>query len=468
MRALRLLTRCPRRALSLAVPYNSAMPAPEFKPDGSRSPDPEARLERALGVRELAATIFNYTVGSGIFALPAVAVAELGGAAPLAYVACAVVMGCVVLCFAEAGSRVSMTGGPYAYVEVALGPFVGFIAGVMLFASGLSAGAAVAVLFAESVSAAGPADPLWLRWTLIVAVVAALALINLRGVRRSAQAVELLTLVKLVPLVLFVLAGAAFVRPAHLAWSATPPLKDVLGTAGVVIFAFSGIESALTPSGEVRAPARTVPRASFIALGAATALYLAIQWVALGIEGQALARTGATPLAAAAGEFAGRAGRLVMIVGASVSMLGYLSGNMLAVPRSLYAFARDGFLPRALSAVHPRFRAPHVAVVVYALAMAGLALSGTFRELAVLSNLAAFVLYSLCAIGVWVLRRRDVREAGDPFLIPGGPAVPLAACVLNVGLIFETGKPLELIGLGALAAIAVLLYAVRALRGARR
>ena len=91
--------------------------------------NPDALLSRELGTRQLAATIFNYTVGSGIFVLPAFAVLQLGTAAPLAYVACAVIIGLVVLCFAEAGSRVSATGGPYAYVETALGPFVGFIAG---------------------------------------------------------------------------------------------------------------------------------------------------------------------------------------------------------------------------------------------------------------------------------------------------------------------------------------------------
>jgi basic amino acid/polyamine antiporter, APA family len=248
---------------------------------------------------------------------------------------------------------------------------------------------------------------------------------------------------------------------------ALPHLASVLGTAGIVIFAFSGIESALTPSGEVHAPARTVPRASFVALGAATVLYLAIQWVALGILGGALARTGATPLAAAAQVFAGTAGRAVLIAGATVSMLGYLSGNMLAVPRSLFALARDGFLPRMLAAVHPRFRTPHVAVVLYAALVAGLALSGTFERLAVLSNLAAFVLYILCAIGVWRLRRLGVRSEGEPFVIPGGPLVPIATCLLNAGLIIETASARDLIGLGVLCGTAVLLYWMRELRRAR-
>ncbi|MGH8221073.1 MAG: APC family permease [Steroidobacteraceae bacterium] len=432
--------------------------------DGSR--DPDALLVRALGVRELAATIFNYTVGSGIFALPAVAVARLGGAAPLAYLACAIVMACVVLCFAEAGSRVSATGGPYAYVEVALGPLAGFVAGVLLSVTGLTAGAAVTVLFAESLASVAPPGPIRAALTpaLVLLALCALALLNIRGVRRGARAVELVTVAKLLPLIAFVVVGAFFVRPTNLAWGAAPHLADVLGTAGVVIFAFSGIESALAPSGEVRAPARTVPRASFLALGAVTVLYLMIQWVALGTVGGALARTGATPLAAAAQVFAGASGRALLIAGAIVSMLGYMTGNMLAVPRSLFALARDGFLPRALATVHSRFRTPHFAIALYAVMVAGVALSGTFERLAVLSNLAAFALYILCAIGVWRLRRLDVRSDGKPFVIPGGPLVPLAACVLNAALIVETGSGQDHIGLGALCAAAVLVYWIRELR----
>ena len=96
-----------------------------------RTTNPDALLVRAIGVRQLAATIFNYTVGSGIFALPATAAAQLGPAAPLAYVACTVIMLLVVASFAEAGSRVSSTGGPYAYIEAAFGPFIGLLSGMV-------------------------------------------------------------------------------------------------------------------------------------------------------------------------------------------------------------------------------------------------------------------------------------------------------------------------------------------------
>ncbi|HEY3731344.1 MAG TPA: amino acid permease [Steroidobacteraceae bacterium] len=426
----------------------------------------EARLVRALGVRSLATTIFNYTVGSGIFVLPALAVARLGAAAPLAYLVCMLVMGLVLLCLAEAGSRIAITGGVYAYVETALGPFIGFIAGVALLFVGVFGGAAVAVLFSRTVIAMlGLTSQVWYV-PLILAVIALFTLINVRGVRNSARTMEFITLVKIVPLIAFALIGAAFVHRSNLTWDHAPTLTAVLGTSGLVIFAFTGIESALAPSGEVRSPWRTVPRAAFLALAAATALYLAIQWVALGIEGTALGADTVTPLARAAGGFAGPLGRNLMIVAATISMLGYLSANVLSTPRSIFAYARDGFLPASLYAVHERFRTPHVAIIVHGVLIAALALSGTYEHLAIYSNLNAFVLYMLCAIAVLVLRARDVQSGGPPFRIPGGPLIPIAALIANAWLLYVTAARGDLIGLSVILGLALLLYAVRQWRRA--
>src|ERR1051325_7132308 len=136
--------------------------------------DREKSLVRALGVWGLAASIVNITVGGGIFRMPSGAAAALGAAAPVAYIICAFAMGLIVLCFAEAGSRVSLTGGLYAYVEVAFGPFVGFLVGVMLWA-GITAGtAAVSSFLADAVVALAPALG-GVRQILIGVVVAGLA-----------------------------------------------------------------------------------------------------------------------------------------------------------------------------------------------------------------------------------------------------------------------------------------------------
>lgn len=425
------------------------------------SRDPDALLSRELGVRQLASNIFNYTVGSGIFALPAVAVLYLGSAAPFAYLVCAIVIGLVVLCFAEAGSRVSATGGPYAYVETALGPMIGFVAGCLVFSTGASAAAGISSLVVRSLLALFPVTPPWLTKGLIVAMVALLVVINTRGIRNSARVLEGITIAKLLPLLLFVIVGAFFIEPANLVVTALPDAATVLSTAGIVIFAFSGIEGALIPSGEVKNSSRTVPRAIFLALGAATLLYLAVQYVALGVLGLDLANDRTTPLATAAGAILGPIGRMVIIVGAVVSMFGYLSANVLSEPRGLFALSRDGFLPKIFSTVHPQFHTPNFAIIVYGVLLAGIALSGTFEQLAVFANLAAIMLYFLCAIAALVLRRRNVRTEGEPFLSPGGPLIPIAACIALAGLFYQTVQPQQLTALIIVLVLIFVLYAVR-------
>lgn len=426
---------------------------------------PDALLSRDMGVRQLAANIFNYTVGGGIFALPAFAVMHLGTAAPLAYLACAVLIGLVVLCFAEAGSRVSSTGGSYAYVETALGPMIGFVAGCLVFTIGLFGAAAVVTALVHSLLALfRPTQP-WVVNTMIVIIVAILAALNMRGVRSGSRLVETITVFKLLPLLAFVLVGVFLIDPANLVISEVPSIRTVLSTAGIVVFAFSGIEGATVPSGEVKDPARTVPRAILLALGAATLLYLAVQYVALGIMGFGLAKAGNTPLAAAAGAALGPVASTVMIIGAAVSMFGYLSANILSEPRGLFALSRDGFLPQRLSRVHPRFHTPNFAIGLYGVLLVAIALSGTFEWLAIFANLAALALYFLCAIATWGLRRRDVRTAGEPFVIPGGPAVFIAACVTIVWLFYETAKDgSQFYALLIALAIIFAVYALRRLR----
>src|SRR6476620_6156525 len=115
-------------------------------------------LIRAVGVRGLTAGIVNYTIGAGIFVLPAVVAGRVGGAAPVIYLICAAAMGLIVLCFADAGSRVSLSGGTYAYAEVAFGPFVGFMVAMFLwFGSAVTASAAVVNVFVDAIAQFNPA-----------------------------------------------------------------------------------------------------------------------------------------------------------------------------------------------------------------------------------------------------------------------------------------------------------------------
>ncbi|MBC7563660.1 MAG: amino acid permease [Gemmatimonadaceae bacterium] len=423
-----------------------------------RSTSSTPGLVRAVGVFGLAASIFNVTVGGGIFRLPSGAAAAAGTAAPFVYLICAAVMGCVVLCFAEAGSRVPLTGGPYAYVEAVFGRYVGFLSGVLLWMLGTTAVAGVSSAFAEGIGTllGVPA----IRTPLIVATFVGLALINIRGVKQGTRLIVVLSIAKLLPLLLFVGIGVFFIVPANLAVEQMPAPSSLARAAIILIFAFSGCESALVPSGEVKDPARTVPRALAIAMIGVTVLYLAVHLVAAGLLGDRLATVPTAPLAFAAEQFMGSPGRLLLLVGASISMLGYVSGMTLAVPRALWKFAQDGLLPRAIGAIHGTYRTPHVAIVVQTTFVGLLAIFNSFEQLAVISNLAALLLYAACAMATLMLRQRGVRQEGAvPFSVPGGPVIPIVT-VLLIGWLLTSITVAEWTVLGATLVVASLIFVI--------
>jgi basic amino acid/polyamine antiporter, APA family len=423
--------------------------------------NPDDLLVRGIGQRALTASIFNYTVGSGIFVLPALVVAQLGSGAPLAYLICAAIMFCIVLIFAEAGSRVSATGGPYAYVGTALGPFPGLLAGVLLMMTDISAAGAVSNIIGHSIARLAGIEASFVPALITTVIIVSLAAVNVRGVRSGTRLVEIATVAKLVPLILFIVVGVFFITPSNLVITDIPPLKDVTRTAGTLIFAFAGIEAALQPSGEVRDSSRTVPRAAIYALGFTTLLYPAIQAVAFGLMGNALANDPVAPLATAASTFAGRPAYVFLLVGTTVSMLGWMTGSILAGPRGIFALARDGFLPRQIANVHPITRAPYIAISLYGAIALALALSGTFEQLAIISNLAGLGLYFLCAIGLLMLRRKNVRGEGEPFVIPGGATLPVVACLLMAWVMSQIITTREFVAFGIALVITAIVFVFR-------
>lgn len=401
----------------------------EIAPSGERS------LVRAIGTWALAAGVINVTVGGGIFRLPATVAKDLGAAAPLAYVVCSIAMGLIVLCFAEAGSRVSLTGGPYAYVELAFGPYVGFLTGVLIWLLGTTAVAAVSTVFATNAAKLFPVfEPPTMRALLLIASFAIVAIINILGVKQGSRLNAIATIAKLLPLVLLVVAGMVSIQRENLTIATPPGVGDIMRSSIVLIFAFSGVESALVPSGEVKDPARTVPRGVFLAMATITLLYIAIQLVAQGVLGSALG-TSETPLADAAGVVFGAWGRNLLLTAVVVSTFGYLSGMTLAIPRALFAFGRDGFLPPIIGSVHARYHTPHVSIAVQSALVCTLAIASAFDKLAIIANVAALLVYFACSLAAWQLRRRDVRAGGVPFRVPGAGVVPILSCAVIIGLL---------------------------------
>jgi amino acid transporter len=421
----------------------------------------DTQLVRVIGTRELTASIINVTIASSIFIMPATVAAGLGAAAPVAYLVCAALMALIALCFAAAGSRVSLTGGLYAYIEVAFGGYAGYLGGFLYWATACLSVASVATAFAGSVGGFWPAlNAGVLRALLLIALFTALAFVNIRGIKPGIRLVEGITAAKLIPLLVLVGVGVWSLNPDFLRAS-MPTISQVGQVSIVLIFAFVGVEVALTPSGEIRDSARTVPRAILIALAVATLVYLAVQMVAQGVVGPELPNYTDAPLAETAARLMGDAGKLFLLAGGTVSIFGYIAGDMLGTPRALLALAQNGVIPQALATVHPRYRTPALAIVTYAVIVAALAISSTFERLVIMANVSALLLYLLCVAASYQLQRRDVRMAGEPFTLPGGATVQVLATSGIVWLLWQaTAREWRL--LAAVVAAATVYYFIKA------
>jgi basic amino acid/polyamine antiporter, APA family len=423
-------------------------------------------LVRAVGTWGLAASIVNIIVGASIFVIPATLAANMGPYAPVAFIVCAVAMGAVAICFAEGGSRIPTSGGVYGYIEAAFGPLVGYVAGsVMWFSDALACGGIAAVLADVATSVLAPALQPTARIVIIMGVIGGIALVNVCGVKNGARLVNAATLLKLIPLAVFVIAGAGAVQSSN--YLPTGALSTTgLGRALILaIFAFSGMETSLSASGEVAEPARTIPRAIAIAMLLVTVLYIAIQLITQGVLGAALPHS-AVPLADAMARISPSL-RVLMLAGAAISMFGWIGSDLLGSPRIVFAFARDGLLPRFLGRVHPRSHAPHVAILCYAGVAIILGLTGTFVELAVLSTLGAAALYIVGCAAAWRLARRGVALAGTPLNFRWLRAAMVIG-IISMAVAIALASREEILGLAAFLAGCVVVFwlSTRAMRRA--
>ncbi len=395
---------------------------------------------RAVGRWQLVGLSVNDVIGSGIYLLPAAAAALLGPASLWAVLLAGIAVSLLVLCFAQAASFYDhQAGGSYLYAREAFGPLAGFEVGWMLLLTRISSAAALSNGLAEAVTHFWPmAATGSVRIAIIVGSLLLLTWINVIGVRAAARTGVFLAISKLVPLAMFILIGAFFVdmsRASPLAIGSIP-VQDLAKGALLLLFAFAGFENMPTAAAEYRNPRRDVPFAMITMIVTVTLIYVGVQWVALGtLPGLG---ESSTPLADASAQFGGAWLALILTVGAAISILGTNSNTIMFGPRYLHALAEDGYGPKVLTRIHPRYRTPAVAVVVVGVFSTILALSGSFVQLALLSVVARLVGYVAVSLSVLVLRKRHGNREGA-IRLPGGPLIPIAATVLSLALLASAG-----------------------------
>jgi len=420
-------------------------------------------LIRTIGRWGLAGLVINGVIGSAIYGLPSVIAGKLGGAAPWAWVAAALLIGIVVACFAEVASRFRGAGGPYLYARVTFGRFAGVQTGWMAYLARLTASATVANLFVIYLGEFIPGVTARAASLAVLSVlIGGLALVNYRGVGLGARVSSLLAALKLAGLGLFVIAGLLWLAGhGSVAAPAPPPgVQPWLESLLILVFAYGGFEAALMPLSEARDPERDAPFALGVALLAATLVYTLGQTVVtLTLPDAAQA---ARPLAQSARVFLGGPGAGFMVACALLSTFGYLAGGMVNVPRLTYAMAEQGDLPRVFQAVHAGFRTPYVSILCYGGLVWAMAASGSFLQNLTLSVVARLVTYGLVCAALPVLRRRDARSDAAPraaFHLPGGVVFAVAG-VLGMLLVATQVSTREAVIMAVVVALATAHYAV--------
>ncbi|WP_395050384.1 APC family permease [Flavobacterium sp.] len=399
-------------------------------------------LNREIGVRSLSLAIINITIGTGIFVIPALIAESLGAAAILAYLVCGFLIFLIALCFAEVGSKTSVSGGLYEYIESAFGPYAGFMSSNLywLGASVISDGA-VANALVDTLKSFFPllTNEIY-RVLFFILIFGGLALLNIRNVKNGVRFVEFTAFGKLLPLVLLVLVGSYFVSPQNLNWTIEPTVSSIGSASLLLFFAFMGLETPLCNGGEIKNPKKTVPLGLFFGISGVLILYIGIQVVTQGVLGETIAEHKDAPLAAVSAIVFGKIGVTLIVITTAISMLGCLGGELLSVPRVLFASARDGLFPKFLAQIHPRFLTPHTAILFYASFGLLFSIFGGFKQLAILASASSLINYLAVMLATLKLRKNDTSTSENSFRVPGGILVPILAAIAIVWLLSNLTK----------------------------
>lgn len=389
----------------------------------------KSELIRGLGRRDMTFIVINTIIGAGIFGLPAKVHGLIGVWSLLAFVICAVIIGFIVLCYAEVSSRFTASGGPYLYARETFGSFVGFEVGWLYWIVRLTTFSANCNLFVTYLGffderlATGTARAL-----IITLVVVTLGTVNLAGIKQTALATNIFTAGKLIPLILFVAIGVFFISPANFTFDTIPETSQLSAAVLLLIYAFVGFEVSVVLGGEARDPQRTLPFALLVAVAVVAVLYILIQIVSIGtLPGLAASER---PIADAAMSFIGPFGATLITVGALISILGNLNVGLLGGTRLLFAMGENRDLPSSFAAVHSRFKTPYLSIILTTAIILVLTIWSSFFASLAIAVITRLLVYATTCLALPVLRRRENAPEAR-FRAPAG----IAASILSLLLI---------------------------------
>jgi basic amino acid/polyamine antiporter, APA family len=413
-------------------------------------------LVRSIGRWSLAALMVNTILGASMLAVPSLIAARLGRLSPIVILVAFAGISVIAACMAEVASQFQDTGGPYLYARAAFGRFLAIQNGWLMWLTRIAAVSAVANLFVIYLSNFFPGvrAPL-ARGGVLALLIGFLAAVNYCGVTGGKLVSNLLTITKLTIISFFIVAGFAALW-LHPGMRLTPEVAPA--TAGdwfeamlLMMYSYGGFEAALIVAGETRDTRKDTPVALFIALAATTVVFVAVQSLVI----HTVQEVGAASTLGmeSARQLLGPLGVQIMVAGTLISAFGYLSANMLHTPRITFAMGERKDFPTFFGNVHPRFRTPHVSIVVFAIALLIFSIAGNFKWNAMLSSVARLFVYGSVAAALPALRKKYPQA--DRFHLPFGNLIA-ALALLFTGVLLTRMHRGELIVISITAFLAFL------------
>ncbi len=389
-----------------------------------------AELARRLGLFDATMIVMGGIIGSGIFMNPSVVAVQVH--TPFLILGAWVLGGLFALAaafiWAELAALRPDVGGQYAYLREAFHPAVAFLYGwVLLLVVQTGGMAAVAVTFSRYFVELShiPVPSAY----LAAIVLALLTLINCLGVRAGSTVQSILMVLKILAIAMLVVCGFLFAdrstNPAGvLDRPLSPDLLTAFGAALVpVIFAYGGWQTATFIAGEIKEPRKNLPRGLILGVPGVVLLYLAANVVyvsVLGTSGLAASKAPASDVMRSA---LGDLGARIIAAGIAISTVGFLSQSMLTAPRVYFAMAKDGLFFKRVGMVHPRTRAPIVAIGLQGLLAIVIALLGTYDRILNYVVSVDVIFFGLTACCIFVFRRRETAVGANR--VPGHPVTTI-------------------------------------------
>ncbi|NLT07134.1 MAG: APC family permease [Solirubrobacterales bacterium] len=437
-----------------------------MQPGDAERSSSDSTLRRVIGTRMLLLFVVGDVLGAGIYALVGEVGAEVGGAIWTAFTAALVLALLTAFAYAELVTKYPQAAGSALYVDRAYGiPFLTFVVGFAVMASGIASASTLARAFAGDYLEQFVDVPLVAAAIGFILVVAA---VNLRGIAESVRVNVALTCVEVIGLLLIVAVGVAALGDGSADFSRNFEFKEgegvvlaILGGASLAFYALIGFEDSVNVAEEVRDPARAFPRALFGGLAIAGVIYLLVTMTA--------------SMVVPTGTLSGSSGPLLEVVErgpldiplklfAFIALLAVANGaliNMIMASRLVYGMARRDIIPAGFGSVLASRRTPHVAIAFTTLIAAVLISTGDVGELADTTVLLLLCVFAIVNVTVLVLRRD--RVDGPHFHAPW--PLPVAGAAVSLVLAYEkvADDPSVALRSGLLLALGVALWAVNRL-----